>query len=105
MGISSGTKIYGGSSNYLVSSIDLPTYPEELIYGVENGSVAIDDHCLIGANSVILPSSKIPEGCAISALSIVSKNINLPEWGLFLRNGKTILRAGKARYLEEIKKL
>ncbi len=45
--------------------------------------MAIGRHCVLGANSVVLPNVTIPEGVAIGALSIVRPKDKLEPFGLY----------------------
>jgi len=47
------------------------------------GDVKIGRHCVIGANSVILPGVTIPDGCAIGALSMVRSEDKLEPYGIY----------------------
>ena len=58
-GISSGCRVYAGSSNYLKACLDLPTIPEEYSFGSIFEEVYLNRFVLIGANTVILPGVKI----------------------------------------------
>lgn len=102
-GVSSGSKVYAGSSNYLAAGIDLPTFPKSIQYGTIYEEVVIEDSSIIGANSIILPGVSIKEGVAISAGCCISKKEKIPSWSIYTRNKKIAPRSGKEIYLNRIK--
>jgi galactoside O-acetyltransferase len=105
VGISAGTKVFAGSSNYLSISVDLPTFPEEIQYGALFGPVHIKNSVLVGANSVILPNTTIEKGIAIAAGSHIGKNNNIPPWSIISRDGIIVARSGKQKYLNKLKEI
>jgi len=81
--ISSGVKIWCESNNY---TEDLPIVQKNLIKIKNNpikGDVKINDFCLIGSNSVIMPNNTIPQGVAIGALSYVPENFKFKSWSIY----------------------
>lgn len=93
VGLSSGVRMYAGSSNYVECGLDLPTIPTEHQWnGIYEDSL-INHFCVIGANSVVLPGCKIPIGVTVAANLVVRKKLNLPAWHVLLDDqGKTIPR-------------
>lgn len=57
---------------------------------VQSSSISIGKFCIIGANSVILPGVKIPEGAMVGANSVVTKD--LEPWGIYIGNKKVGMR-------------
>lgn len=104
-GLSAGTKVFAGSSNYLSVCIDLPTFPDDIQYGASFGPVEIKDSVLIGANSIILPNTVLEEGIAIAAGCCVGKNNKIPPWSLFSRESVIVRRSGKEKYINKLKEL
>ena len=93
VGISSGVRIYAGSSNYVEAGLDLPTIPEEHIWNGIHEDCSINDFCIIGANCVILPGCKIPTGLTVAANLVIRKKLTLSSWQVLLdENGKMIPR-------------
>ena len=39
------------------------------------GKIIINKHCIVGANSVVLPNVTLNEGAALGALSLANKNL------------------------------
>lgn len=100
-GLSAGCKVYGGSSNYLKIGLDMPTIPAEHRYNAILEKTVIESFGLIGANCIILPGCRIPQGLAVAASLIVRKNIQLRPWHCLIdQDGKLLPRRG----LDELKK-
>ncbi len=79
--ISSRVSMYTNNEDYSSGKgISSPTAPEKFQF-TEKGSIVLDDHSLVGAHSVLLPSSFLKKGTIIGALSLV-KGI-CDEWTLY----------------------
>lgn len=81
----SGLAYYGNiftqSDDYLGNTLTGPTVPYQ--YKNETfGHVKIGKHSIIGSNSVIMPNAHIAEGCAIGAMSLVTKPTH--SWGIYV---------------------
>ncbi|MES2135450.1 MAG: acyltransferase [Pseudomonadota bacterium] len=79
-GLSAGTKIFTTDDDYSGAYLTGPTVDPELT-NVVTAPVRLADHCIVGANSVILPGTTLGQGVAVGALSLVKGN--LPEWGVY----------------------
>ena len=82
-GLSQGVKIYSASDNFNSGKPTNPTTPSnsrEIIIG----EVTLEQHVIVGSNSVILPKTHLKEGSAVGALSLVNKNLD--EWTLYQGN-------------------
>lgn len=107
-GISSKTSIFSSSDDYLGRGMTNPMVPEKYKF-VKTSEVYLGRHSLIGANSVILPGSRLPEGTSVGALSMVSSV--LESWSVYVGNpakrvvkrSKNILKLEKI-FLEELEK-
>jgi galactoside O-acetyltransferase len=79
-GLSAGCRIITGSDDFTGPYMTNPTIPEEFTnYTVSR--VIIGKHVIVGTNSIIYPGVTIGDGAAISAGSIVKKD--LPAWGVY----------------------
>lgn len=76
-----GVKVFSQSDDYsgetLTNSLIPKRYKKEIF-----NSVILDRHVIVGANSVIFPGVHIAEGCAIGAMSLVSKST--APWGVYI---------------------
>lgn len=79
-GISAGTKIFTTDDDYGGEYLTGPTVDPELA-NITTAPVRLGDHCIIGANSVLLPGATLGEGVAVGALSLIKGE--LAEWGVY----------------------
>ena len=121
--ISSGCKIIGGRESYVefgefstlapnvtlsagsddyIGGIATPMVPLEYKGDVEIGKIILNKHCIVGANSVVLPNVTFNDGSSLGALSLGNKD--LESWCLYAgipskkikeRNKEQILRYEK----------
>jgi acetyltransferase-like isoleucine patch superfamily enzyme len=104
-GLSSGCRVYGGSSNYLRCGLDLPTIPKEFQFNVIQEDVRIDSFGLVGAASIILPGCHLSQGVAVAAGVKVRKQLDIQPWHLLLDDeGTQIRRRGLSKLKEKISK-
>ncbi|MCA9037225.1 MAG: acyltransferase [Planctomycetaceae bacterium] len=96
-GLSQGVKIYSRSDDYTGDYLTNPTVPE-ILRGGKRGSVFLGKHVIVGAGTVILPDLVIPEGCAVGAQSLVTKN--LKPWGIYFGSPVRRLRNRSTRLLQ-----
>lgn len=100
--ISAGSKIIGGSkacvrfgnfstlapnvvlaagSDDYVSGIATPFVPHEFKGDLVIGSINLGEHCIVGANSTVLPNVTFENGACLGAQSLANKN--LCQWSLY----------------------
>jgi acetyltransferase-like isoleucine patch superfamily enzyme len=82
-GLSQGVKIYSKSDDYSGKSMTNPTIPSKY-KAVKSGKVIINEHVIIGANTIILPGLTIGEGASVGAVSLVSSNLD--SWTVYFGN-------------------
>lgn len=78
--LSSGVRIFTGTENLdgmLGAAVPYP-YRKPL-----RSRVAIFEHCMVGANSVILPGVLLPPGVVIGAMSLVLEDQDLEPWSIY----------------------
>ncbi len=78
--LSPNVVIAAGSDDYH-SGIATPMIPIEYKGNVKIGTVEINQHCVVGANSTILPNVVLNTGSSVGANSLV--NSNLTSWKLY----------------------
>lgn len=88
-----------GSDDY-VAGIASPLVPRQYKGNVEIGEILIGRHCIVGANSTVLPNITLFDGAAVGAQSLVKTN--LEAWSLY---GGVPARFLKARNQREILRL
>lgn len=69
-GVSHGARILSASDDFKAGALLGPQIPDEF-RSVRTGRVIIERHGCVGANSVVLPGTKINEGATVGALSLV----------------------------------
>ena len=79
-GLAHGVKIYSASDDYTGMGLTNPTVPQELT-AINFGKVILQNHVIVGANSVVLPGVTLGEGSAVGALTLVAQD--LPPWGIY----------------------
>ena len=79
-GLSSGVRLYSVSDDYTGGSLTNVTIPERY-KRLASGKVLLGRHVVIGSGAIVMPNVNVLEGCAIGALSFVSKS-TLP-WGIY----------------------
>lgn len=72
--------IAAGSDDY-IGGIASPLVPIEYKGDVEIGSVVFGRHCIVGANTTVLPNITLHDGAAVGAQSLVKTDV--PEWTLY----------------------
>jgi acetyltransferase-like isoleucine patch superfamily enzyme len=78
--LSWGCKVFTRSDAYSGNAMTNPTVPGEFT-NVKCGPVRLQKHCAVGAGAVLLPDIELEEGCAVGALSLVTKS--LPAWNIY----------------------
>ncbi len=82
--LSSGVKIWCTSNDFVNDLVALlPPELQEIGDNKITGDVVIERYCGIGANSVVMPQTLIPEGCTIGALSFVPATATLEPWTVY----------------------
>lgn len=104
--LSHGVKLFSSSDDYTGVGMTNPTVPSKYTNRT-TGLIQLRRHSVIGANSVVLPDLVVGEGCAVGALSLVSKS--LPEWSIcqgnpaeFVRSRLKLLLKKEARLIQDL---
>jgi acetyltransferase-like isoleucine patch superfamily enzyme len=90
-----------GSDDY-VGGIASPMVAMEFKGDCEIGHITVGQHCIIGANSTVLPNVTFFDGAAVGAQSLVKSD--LAAWSLYAGVPARLLRAreeGRIRLLEK----
>lgn len=75
-----GVKLFSQSDDYSGLTMTNSLIPKE--YKNEKfAKVVIKKHSILGANSTVLPGVTINEGCAIGAMTLVTKSLD--SWGIY----------------------
>ena len=84
--IAAATLLFGGEAgiimkDYTGMAMTNPTIPSEY-RKVQQESVTLEKHCLIGSGCTILPGVIIGEGTSVGSMSLVNRS--LEEWGIYV---------------------
>jgi acetyltransferase-like isoleucine patch superfamily enzyme len=69
-----------GSDDY-ISGIATPLVPTHFKGAVEVGRIELGRHCIVGANSTVLPHVRLNDGAAVGAQSLVKTDLR--PWSLY----------------------
>lgn len=105
--LSSGVKIWCTSDDFVNDLIAiLPPEWGPIKEHVITGDVTCENFTGVGANAVVMPRNRIPEGTAIGALSFVPPDFPLKPWSVYagipVRFIKSRDRDGVLRQVERI---
>jgi len=101
--LSSGSRVFAGTSNYLTCGLDYPTIPSEFNYGAIFGEIIFEKYVMVGANNIILPNTILCEGMATSANIVIRSRKTYKAWHLIKDNdGNLVKRRGKDKYLKQV---
>jgi len=78
--VSIGCKLIGANDDYSGNYMSNPTVPKNLT-NVNRGFITIQEHCMIGCNSVIFPNVLIDTGSVIGASSLANKSTD--KWTIY----------------------
>ena len=82
-GLAFGCSLFTSSDDYSGKSLTNPTIPAKFKH-ITNGRIRIGRHVIVGTSSIIFPGVEIGDGCALGALSVMTKS-SMP-WGLYVGN-------------------
>jgi acetyltransferase-like isoleucine patch superfamily enzyme len=82
-GLAFGCHLFTSSDDYSGKSLTNPTIPSKY-KSITNGKITIGRHVIIGTSSIVFPGVDIADGCAIGALTLVTKSTT--PWGIYVGN-------------------
>ncbi len=82
-GLAFGCQLFTSSDDYSGKSLTNPTIPARY-KSITHGPITVGRHVIIGTNSIVFPGVKVADGCAIGALTLVSKSTD--AWGIYVGN-------------------
>jgi len=78
--IASGCKLFGSTDDYGGNFLTNPTIPRSLV-NVKSGDIILEDHVILGSNTIVLPSVVFGEGTSVGAMSLITKSTD--SWGIY----------------------
>jgi acetyltransferase-like isoleucine patch superfamily enzyme len=79
-GLAYGCNIFSQSDDYSGESMTNPTVPSCYKYEKKAG-IRIGRHCIIGARSIVMPGVNMEVGCALGAMSMLTKSTE--PWSIY----------------------
>jgi len=79
--VSFGCRLIGNNDDYSGAYMANPTIPKNLT-NVNKGFITLNEHCLIGCNSIIFPNILLDTGTVVGAASLVNKSTD--KWGIYV---------------------
>lgn len=76
-----GVKIFSQSDDYSGASMVNSTIPKKYKREIFS-KVSIEKHVIVGAGSIIMPGTTVSEGCAVGALSLITRSTE--PWGVYV---------------------
>ena len=102
--LSSGVKVWCASNDFVNDLIAI--VPEGLVTSAAEGDVEIASYSGVGANSVILPDNRLPEGTAIGALSLVPAGFTFEPWMVYAGIPiRPIRKRNRERVMQQVRQL
>ena len=96
-GLAYGCHVFTGTDDYTGRTMTNPTVPLEF-KGLKEKNVLIGKHVIIGTNSVVFPGVTVSEGCAVAAMSVVTKTTE--PWTIYFGNPAKKLKRRLNKLLE-----
>jgi galactoside O-acetyltransferase len=79
-GVSAGTKVFTTDDDYGGDFLTGPTVDPRLT-NITTAPVVLEEHCIVGANCVILPGAVLEQGAAVGALSLIKGRLD--AWTIY----------------------
>jgi acetyltransferase-like isoleucine patch superfamily enzyme len=81
-GLSTGVRVFTSNDDYRFGALTNPTVPETA-RNMHTEPVTIGRHCIVGANSVVLPGVSMPEGSVLGANGLLKSTTKLEKWAIY----------------------
>lgn len=101
-GIAYGCQIFTQSDDYSGESLTNPTVQTKYKKEIKE-KIYIGKHCIIGANSVVMPGVTMAEGCSLGAQSLLHKSTE--PWGVYFGVPAKKIKNRKKDLLEKEKEM
>ena len=79
-GLAYSCHVFSQSDDYSGHTLTNPTVPA-LFKRETKKAVVIGRHCIVGTQSIVLPGVHLAEGCAVGAMSMVTRSTS--PWGVY----------------------
>ncbi|MDX1490592.1 MAG: acyltransferase [Pseudohongiellaceae bacterium] len=82
-GLAYSVQVFSQSDDYSGMTMTNPNV-DEAFKSVVRAAVHLGRHVIIGTSSIVFPGVDVAEGCAVGAMSLVTKSTE--EWGIYVGN-------------------
>lgn len=90
--IAPGCRLIAASNDFSGGGLAGPTIPPEFAAPSITSKITLGDHVLLGTNTVILPGVHVPEGVSTGAMTLLTANMELEPWTLYVGSPARPLR-------------
>jgi galactoside O-acetyltransferase len=97
--IAPGVRLIAASNDFTGGELAGPAIPAEYAGASIVDAITLGDHVLFGANTIVLPSTVVPEGVATGANTLLTPALALEPWTLYVGSPARPLRARDGRHL------
>ena len=94
--ISARVSIYSSNDDYSGEYMTNPMV-DACYTNVSYAPVVVGKHVIVGSGSIVLPGVTLGDGCAVGALSLVSKSLN--AWGVYVGQPAKYIKARRCELL------
>ncbi|MEI7850346.1 MAG: hypothetical protein WCH86_00770 [Kiritimatiellales bacterium] len=90
--IAPGCRLIAASNDFSGGGLVGPTIPPEFAARSIISKITLEDHVLLGTNTVILPGVHVPEGVSTGAMTLLTADMKLEPWTLYVGSPARPLR-------------
>ncbi|MDH3688015.1 MAG: hypothetical protein OEU36_00840 [Gammaproteobacteria bacterium] len=105
-GVSTGTRIFCATDDFIQDIVNILPAEFGSVKTPIQGDVIMERLTGIGANTVVMPGTYIPEGAVIGAQCFVPLNFEVKPWSVYAGNPlKLIMPRNKKKVLKQVEEL
>jgi dTDP-4-amino-4,6-dideoxy-D-glucose acyltransferase len=82
--IAPGCRLIAASNDFTGGGLAGPAIPSDYAASSITDNITIADHVLLGTNVAVLPGTKLPEGLAAGACTLLTPDIKLEPWTVYV---------------------
>jgi len=82
--IAPGCRLIAASNDFTGGGLAGPAIPPEYAASSITDNITIADHVLLGTNVAVLPGTKLPEGLAAGACTLLTPDCKLEPWTVYV---------------------
>lgn len=101
-GLSGRVTVYTGSDDFSGRCLTNPTVPRRYRAAARIDQVTIGKHAIVGAGAIILPGVHLGEGCAVGAMSLVTRSVK--PWTIVAGNPARQVNIRRRDIIERMEK-